>query len=260
MGRIRAPAPGWPAVERREADGEMIRRRFPGAGRHLLSIETKTANGYVVDRSATLTDPAANKGSAKVALDMDDDFVFDVSPDGKTLLVFNLNRPPRLVDAATGKTTRMLIGHKNYVSCGAFSPDGRRVATASGTTRRSHWIPKTTPPAGTPTEIILWDAATGKRVAALRDRTVVHADDAVGKRAARVMIELADGRVLDCDVEANTGTPANPLSDADLADKFTDNAAPRLGDGRAAELLARCWALEAIDDFGAVVRMTGVPA
>lgn len=165
---------GWPTTERQETDGAMIRRRFPGAGRHLLSIETKRANGYVVARSATLTDPVANKEVAKVALDMDDDFVFDVSPDGRTLLVFNLNRPPRLVDAATGKTTRMLIGHKNYVSCGAFSPDGKLVATASGTTRRTNLMPKSAPPTGSPTEIILWDAATGKRVAALRDAAEDH--------------------------------------------------------------------------------------
>lgn len=165
---------GWPTTERQEVDGAMIRRRFPGAGRHLLSIETKRANGYVVARSATLTDPVTNKEAAKVTLDMDDDFVFDASPDGKTLLVFNLNRPPRLVDAATGKTTRMLIGHTNYVTCGAFSPDGKLVATASGTTRRTNLMPKSAPPTGSPTEIILWDAATGKRVAVLRDTAEAH--------------------------------------------------------------------------------------
>jgi len=165
---------GWPATKRQEANGEMIRRRFPGNGRHLLSIETKQANGYIVDRSATLTDPAANKESAKVALDMDDDFVFDASPDGRTLLVFNLNRPPRLVDVATGKTTRMLIGHRNYVSCGAFSPDGKLVATASGTTRRTNLMPKAPPPAGSQTEIILWDTATGRKVATLSDAAEAH--------------------------------------------------------------------------------------
>jgi WD40 repeat protein len=137
---------GWPAAEQREENGAMIRRRFPGAGRPLLSIETKHANGYVVARSAALTDPTTNKES-KVLLDMDDDFVFDVSPDGLTLLVFNLNRPPRLVDVATGETTRVLVGgHRNYVTCGAFSPDGKLVATASGTTRRTNLIPKA--PAG----------------------------------------------------------------------------------------------------------------
>jgi WD40 repeat protein len=165
---------GWPVTERVEAGGEIIRPRFIGAGRQLLSLKTKRERGYVVSRSATLTDPATNKTSATVNLDMDDDFVFDASPDGRSLLVFNLNRPPRLVDAETGKTTQVLVGHKQYVTCGAFSPDGKLAATASGTSRRTNLAPQDAPPKEAPTEIILWDVATGKSVATLRDTSEVH--------------------------------------------------------------------------------------
>ena len=165
---------GWPVTEHSEANGEMIRRRFAGPGRHLLSIETKTKDGYVVARSATVTDPATNKVSATVKLDSDDDFVFDASPDGRSLLVFSLNRPPRLVDVGTGQTSHLLRGHRQYASCGAFSPDGKLIATASGTTRRTNLAPGSTPPAGTPTEIVLWDAATGQKVAVYRDPATIH--------------------------------------------------------------------------------------
>jgi dipeptidyl aminopeptidase/acylaminoacyl peptidase len=165
---------GWPVTERVEAGGEIIRPRFLPGSRLLLSLRRKTERGYVVSRSATLTDPADNKTSPPVALDMDDDFVFDASPDGRTLLVANLNRPPRLVSVATGKTAQVLIGHKRYVTCGAFSPDGKLVATASGTTRPTRLAPPVLPPKEAPTEIILWDVATGRSVATLRDTTTAH--------------------------------------------------------------------------------------
>jgi hypothetical protein len=161
---------GWPVTERVEASGEIIRPRFLGAGRQLLSLKTKRERGYVVARSATLTDPADNKTSRTVALDMDDDFVFDGSPDGRTLLVSNLNRPPRLVSVETGKTVQVLVGHRQYVTCGAFSPDGKLAATASGTTRPTRLAPPVAPPKEAPTEIILWDVATGRSVATLRDK------------------------------------------------------------------------------------------
>src|SRR5260370_156564 len=158
----------------------MTRRRYVGPGRYLLSVETTPKRGYVVSRSVSLTDAATNKTSEPVALDMDDDRVLDASPDGKALLVFNLNRPPRLVDAATGKTGQLLVGHRQYVTCGAFSPDGKLIVTASGTTRPTNLAPKVVPPAEAPTEVMLWDAATGQAIATLRDTSKVHDFHKVG--------------------------------------------------------------------------------
>ncbi len=164
---------GWPATGRTEANGQMIRRRFASAGQ-LLSVETKRLDGYVVYRSVASTDPATNKVGPTVKLDMDDDHVLDASPDGRTLLVFNLNRQPRLVDVATGQSRLMLMGHRQTVTCGAFSPDGKRIATASGSSRMTNLLPGFIPPSNTPTEIILWDAATGQKVAVYRDPTTIH--------------------------------------------------------------------------------------
>jgi len=53
-------------------------------------------------------------------------------------------------EAATGKGLRTLIGHTERLSSLAWSPDGKRLATASGD--------KTTK---------LWDAATGKELLTL---------------------------------------------------------------------------------------------
>jgi 2-methylcitrate dehydratase PrpD len=103
-------------------------------------------------------------------------------------------------------------------------------------------------------------AAVDPEIAALRDVIDVRSDSTVGKRAASVTVELADGTVLTGVVEANKGTPDNPMSDADLAEKFTDNVASRLGAAAAAALLAALWTVEEVADFADLVRMTGLPA
>ncbi|MET0700513.1 MAG: MmgE/PrpD family protein, partial [Mycobacterium sp.] len=84
-------------------------------------------------------------------------------------------------------------------------------------------------------------AAADPEIATLRDLVDVRSDSSIGKRAASVTVELADGTVLVGVVEANKGTPDNPMTDDDLSEKFTDNVAPRLGAGPAAALLAALW-------------------
>ena len=157
---------GWDTTDRVESR-ELTRRWFVGPDRHLLSMTWKTSErGVEVSRSCTLTDPVTNKESNKVVLEIDD-FVCDASPSGHTILVSNRKGNTRLIDVQSGKVTVELKGHKQMVTCGAFSPAGRHVVTASGSRTRSnpsHW--------GTMknmTELILWDVATGKELAAVRD-------------------------------------------------------------------------------------------
>jgi 2-methylcitrate dehydratase PrpD len=102
------------------------------------------------------------------------------------------------------------------------------------------------------------EAAVDRDVATVRELVDVVADGAVGKRSAVVTVELADGRSLTARVEANRGTPENPLTDDDLAAKFGDNAGPRLGAERADRLLRACWAVDIADDFAELVSMTGL--
>ncbi|MCW2556296.1 MAG: hypothetical protein JWP55_260 [Mycobacterium sp.] len=87
-------------------------------------------------------------------------------------------------------------------------------------------------------------AVDDPEVVRLRDAVTVIPDDTVGKRGARVRITMRDGTRVDHVVEANRGTPDNPLSDDDLAAKLRSIAVPRIGVQAADELLARCWALD----------------
>ena len=87
----------------------------------------------------------------------------------------------------------------------------------------------------------------------LRDAGRRRSDATVGKRAAVVTVELTDGRTLTHRVAANSGTPDNPMTDDDLAAKFTDNAAPRLGADGAARLLDACWSVDSAADFADLV-------
>ena len=64
------------------------------------------------------------------------------------------NNSVQVLDAATGRVLHTLIGHTEAVIGIAFSPDGRRIATAS--------FDRT---------VKLWDTATGREVFTLRGHT-----------------------------------------------------------------------------------------
>ena len=97
-------------------------------------------------------------------------YALSYSPDGR-LLASGDGFPPfeepyhmrgqgvvRICDAATGQVLHALRGHTQNVMGVAFSPDGRTLASVSGS-----WltVPQT---ASKPGELLLWNTATGERV------------------------------------------------------------------------------------------------
>jgi 2-methylcitrate dehydratase PrpD len=96
-------------------------------------------------------------------------------------------------------------------------------------------------------------------ISALLARTsVVVADDLTAKYPGawptRVTFMFADGSTLTRASDFPVGNPENPVSTAQLEEKFTSLVAPRFGDGVAAGALDLVRSLESIDDVGAAFR------
>ena len=77
------------------------------------------------------------------------------SPDGKTLASGSVYNIVRLWDMETGRYKRTLKGHRDAIYSVAFSPDGSTVAGGSTGKREGNEI--------FGAQILIWDAATGKR-------------------------------------------------------------------------------------------------
>jgi len=73
-----------------------------------------------------------------------------------------------------------------------------------------------------------------------------------GQRAARVEIKTRDGRCEAYFQPTRKGDPEQPLTDADLNDKFKELVTPVLGEVRTAALLDRLWSLETLPDLAAL--------
>ena len=85
-------------------------------------------------------------------------------------------------------------------------------------------------------------------VVALRNRVRATADAGIGEASADVTIVCTDGRRLHAFVRHAIGSLERPMTDADLARKFHDLAAPVLSVERSAALLAACATLAACTD------------
>lgn len=69
------------------------------------------------------------------------------------------------------------------------------------------------------------------------------------QRAARIAVETNDGRTLEHFQPTRKGDPEMPLSDDEIAGKFTELVAPVTGTAIADRLLESCWSLEALDSI-----------
>src|SRR5262249_60614128 len=76
---------------------------------------------------------------------------------------------PRFWDARPGQAAAALEGHTGPANSPAFSPDGRRIVTASGVLRGLD------PPEDTTARV--WDAAMGQQIAVLEGRSAAFSPD-----------------------------------------------------------------------------------
>jgi 2-methylcitrate dehydratase PrpD len=73
------------------------------------------------------------------------------------------------------------------------------------------------------------------------------------QRAATVTIKTRDGRILTAHAPTRKGDPDNPLTDAELSDKFRELVGPILGEQPARRLLDTIWNLGTISDLADLI-------
>jgi 2-methylcitrate dehydratase len=88
----------------------------------------------------------------------------------------------------------------------------------------------------------------------------IHRDAELSRRypagtPTRVIVQLADGRRLTRELEYPRGHARNPLTDAELEQKFRRLVEPRYGKDRADQVLKICWELERLRTAGELVRL-----
>jgi 2-methylcitrate dehydratase PrpD len=95
--------------------------------------------------------------------------------------------------------------------------------------------------------------ATAPDVVSMRARVQAMPAEVFRKDEAHVVIAAGDGSRHEVHVEHATGTRDNPIPDAELEAKFTANAAPVVGEERAARLGAAIWSLDRLADANALL-------
>ncbi|MBI4503987.1 MAG: MmgE/PrpD family protein [Chloroflexi bacterium] len=97
-------------------------------------------------------------------------------------------------------------------------------------------------------------------VVALRRRVAIRHDQSLRPEAAAIVVTLKDGRCLASRMEAALGTPANPVSDAQLEAKYQALAGPVLSPDVAGTLAAAVWRLDELDDVARLAAYYGCTA
>ena len=95
-------------------------------------------------------------------------------------------------------------------------------------------------------------------VAGLRDRISATVDPSLSEDAAVVTLTLKDGRTYTEAVEHARGTPDNPMSDAQLEEKFRILVGDVMPRDRVEGLLGMLWDLESVDDVRELMALARV--
>lgn len=97
------------------------------------------------------------------------------------------------------------------------------------------------------------------RVVALRSKIQVAADESIAQDQCELTLNLADGRSHVERVAHATGSPDNPVTDAQLERKFRELAGTVLPKARVRRLLATLWQLEHVADVAEVIKLCRIP-
>jgi 2-methylcitrate dehydratase PrpD len=100
------------------------------------------------------------------------------------------------------------------------------------------------------------NAANDPQIKRVRERVSAVADASITEDQSRIEVELEDGRTINRFVEESLGNIRRPLSDAQLEDKFRDQAVPKLGLERVDKLIALCWRLDKLENVNTLVQAT----
>ena len=93
-------------------------------------------------------------------------------------------------------------------------------------------------------------------VKAVREqRTMATADPSVAEDAVRVEVELTSGERIQKNVDHAIGNLGRPMTDGELEDKFTDQAARVLPASQVRDLIAMCWKLGELGDVRQLVEL-----
>lgn len=88
---------------------------------------------------------------------------------------------------------------------------------------------------------------------ALRAKVIAKVDDSISEASADVTAWLKDGQQVQVRVEHAIGSLQNPMTDAQLEEKFHGLADPVLGSGRSGDLIQACWAVGAAENLSRLV-------
>jgi 2-methylcitrate dehydratase len=94
----------------------------------------------------------------------------------------------------------------------------------------------------------------------LTGRVRIHRDQALSERyprgiPTRLIVTMKDGRQFVREVEFPRGHNLNPMTDAEVENKFRTLAEPHCGKERADRILAACWKLEDLKDVGELLAL-----
>ena len=96
-------------------------------------------------------------------------------------------------------------------------------------------------------------------VTALRSKIQVEADASIAQDQCELTLALSDGRSYTERVAHATGSPDNPVTDAQLDRKFRELAGSVLPKARVKRLLATLWQLERVADVGEIIKLCRIP-